>query len=41
MYASVTKDNHKAKLAVIRDLTRIWYTYNNAQREILSKTRET
>lgn len=43
IYATVTKDNRVAKLAVIRDLTyALWYTvYDNTLREILSKMRET
>jgi len=43
IYATVTKDNCIAKLAVIRDLTyAVGYTvYDNTQQEILSKIRET
>lgn len=43
IYATVTKANCIAKLAVIRDLTyTVWYTvYDNTQQEILSKIRET
>jgi len=42
IYATVTKDNCIAKLAVIHELTyAVWYTvYDNTQQEILSKIRE-